>query len=77
MKPGRKGVQVFSSSIIIMLISFPITISEELNEKLSLVHQVLSSLAASLGQAACGHCVPVSAYMIPQVFKVLFHIGHI
>ena len=31
--------------------------------------QVLSSLAASLCQAACGHCVPLSAYMIPQVSK--------
>jgi len=29
--------------------------------------QVLSSLAAALCQGACGHCVPLSAYVIPQL----------
>ena len=64
MKPGRKGVQVSLDQLNMSLL---ITKAEEVNEKLTFVCQVLSSLAASLCQMACGHCVPLSAYMIPQV----------
>ena len=74
MKPGRKGVQVSLDQLNMSLL---ITKAEEVNEKLTFVCQVLSSLAASLCQMAVGHCVPLSAYVIPQVFKVLFHISHI
>ena len=74
MKPGRKGVQVSLDQLNMSLL---ITKAEDVNEKLTFVRQVLSSLAASLCQMAVGHCVPLSAYVIPQVFKVLFHISHI
>ena len=29
--------------------------------------QILASVAANLGQHAVGHCVPMSAYILPQL----------
>ena len=71
MKPGRKWVQVIKFHHLIV-------------QNYEIPFQVLSSLAAALCQGACGHCVPLSAYMIPQVlhvnpsieFKHLFHNEH-
>ena len=71
MKPGRKWVQVIKFHHFIV-------------QNYEIPFQVLSSLAAALCQGACGHCVPLSAYMIPQVlhvnpsieFKHLFHNEH-
>ena len=57
MKPGRKWVQVIKFHHFIV-------------ENYEIPFQVLSSLAAALCQGACGHCVPLSAYVIPQVLHV-------
>ena len=57
MKPGRKWVQVIKFHHFIV-------------QNYEIPFQVLSSLAAALCQGACGHCVPLSAYMIPQVLHV-------
>ena len=57
MKPGRKWVQVIKFHHLIV-------------QNYEIPFQVLSSLAAALCQGACGHCVPLSAYMIPQVLHV-------
>ena len=57
MKPGRKWVQVIKFHHFIV-------------QNCEIPFQVLSSLAAALCQGACGHCVPLSAYVIPQVLHV-------
>ena len=57
MKPGRKWVQVIKFHHFIV-------------QNYEIPFQVLSSLAAALCQGACGHCVPLSAYVIPQVLHV-------
>ena len=57
MKPGRKWVQVIKFHHFIV-------------QSYEIPFQVLSSLAAALCQGACGHCVPLSAYVIPQVLHV-------
>ena len=84
MKPGRKGVQVSSPSSPPSSPPSPPPSSPPPPPPSSPpsirnlpLFQVLSSLAASLGQAAVGHCFPLSAYVIPQVPQSFPHWSHL